>query len=148
MVGEWLCHVMSKTVRTLHEGKHAALRLVAKLLQKQLDKTEQCSNWAQRRCLQCAESSHDWTAASSLVLRTLQSVSKFRVWGLRASLTRPLSEQQLRYAALDAHCLLQLLKAMEPSEQAGLMRLGRFGDLAGGCAFRILARSLIQKHSN
>jgi len=51
--------------------------LVAKLLQKQLDKTEQCSNWAQR----------------------------------------PLSEQQLRYGALDAHCLLQLLKAMEPSEQ-------------------------------
>ena len=29
----------------------SALRLVAKLLQKQLDKTEQCSNWAQRRWL-------------------------------------------------------------------------------------------------
>jgi tRNA-binding EMAP/Myf-like protein len=53
-------------------------RLVAKVLGCQMDKTQQCSDWA----------------------------------------TRPLSQRQLEYAALDAHVLLQVWDLMSPPESA------------------------------
>eukprot|EP00746_Dinoflagellata_sp_MGD_P138702 gnl/MRDRNA2_/MRDRNA2_72298_c0_seq2.p1 gnl/MRDRNA2_/MRDRNA2_72298_c0~~gnl/MRDRNA2_/MRDRNA2_72298_c0_seq2.p1 ORF type:complete len:872 (+),score=111.26 gnl/MRDRNA2_/MRDRNA2_72298_c0_seq2:59-2674(+) len=53
-------------------------RLVSKVLGCQMDKSQQCSNWA----------------------------------------ARPLSQQQLEYAALDAHALLQVWDVMSPPESA------------------------------